>query len=170
VYSVLVDSRMYRELGQNKMILIIKDYLPYDDNKESWGQELNYYVFNIDNQTFLPEKKWSESILECPVDMGIEHLDIQFSDINRDGYVELWLINEAYCKGDVSPNQMNIYTYEHSKLFHSESIQFTGLEDYYDIEELKKEALEGISFDPKLNQNDTYRQYIIELVKKNNGF
>ena len=131
---------------------------------------LNYYILKYSNGTFEKEYNWSKTVNACPVDWDNKNIDFQITDLNNDGKFEIWCVNESYCKGDVSPNTLNIYMYENGNLYLMESVTNNPNIGITDIE-IKEWGEENYSinlFDSKFQTlSDQYRKYAIKIRNEN---
>ena len=113
--TALLDTRLFLENNKMKALLITIDRVPIDEDTRP---QLNIKFFIIDCQNINKPNiiyKWSSLLPECPVDHGNDIIDVQFTDLNNDGNIEVWTVNEKFCKGDVSLNELIIYKYENGK-------------------------------------------------------
>jgi len=62
------------------------------------------------------QKTWSfeDGIKDCPVDIEAKFLAApQFSDLDDDGFFEIWFIIQKSCKGDISPSLIEVVMVNH---------------------------------------------------------
>jgi hypothetical protein len=110
--TTVLDSRLFLENNKMKALLITIDRVPIIEDA---GPQLNINFFIIDCQNINTPKviyKWSSLLPECPVDHDNDVIDVQFSDLNNDGNVEVWIVNEKYCMGGVDLTELLIFKYE----------------------------------------------------------
>ncbi|MCF8407661.1 MAG: hypothetical protein K9G36_01700 [Crocinitomicaceae bacterium] len=110
--TTLLDTRLFLENNEMKALLITIDRVPINEDTRP---QLNINFFIIDCQNINKPSviyKWSSLLPECPVDHDNDIIDIQFSDLNNDGNVEVWIVNEKYCMGGVDLTELLIFKYE----------------------------------------------------------
>jgi hypothetical protein len=58
-------------------------------------------------------------IKDCPVDLKASFIKntFAFTDLNKDGHAEVWLMYKTVCHGDVSPSEMKIIMYENGRKY-----------------------------------------------------
>ena len=113
--TTVLDTRLFLENNKMKALLITIDRVPINEDTRP---QLNINFFIIDCQNINTPNviyKWSSLLPECPVDHDNDVIDVQFSDLNNDGNVEVWIVNEKYCTGGVSLNELLVYKYEDRK-------------------------------------------------------
>jgi hypothetical protein len=113
--TTVLDTRLFLENNKMKALLITIDRVPINEDTRP---QLNINFFIIDCQNINKPNvvyKWSSLLPECPVDHDNDVIDVQFSDLNNDGNVEVWIVNEKYCTGGVSINELLVYKYEDRK-------------------------------------------------------
>jgi hypothetical protein len=131
--TTVLNSKLFLENNKINALLITLDRIHI--NQELKPQlNLNFYIFDcqdIQNPKLIYQ--WSSLLEECIVDHSNEVIDIQFTDLDNNGNVEIWIVNEKYCKGGVDMTDLLIYKYEDKNHCTLESM--THL--YYFIDEEK---------------------------------
>lgn len=134
---------------------------------------LNYYVLKYNDGQFEKEYSWCAKVDVCPVDEDNNNINFQITDLNKDGKFEIWCVNENYCKGDVSPNNIIVYMYEKSSLYSMKSVTNIPNMEITDAE-IKEWIKDGYSsysinlFDSNfLSISDQFRQYAIKIRNEN---
>ena len=118
-YSQLHECSVWSKGSDVYSLVIVKEY----ENRRGDASDellpeisLNYYILKYTNDKILIEFKWSEIVTSCPVDSDNNNIDFQLTDLNSDGNVEVWCVNENYCKGGMDPNNLNVYLYENQQI------------------------------------------------------
>lgn len=151
------------------------------ENQISFGYKkyLKYFVGTFQDDRFILEKQWEQTVGPSMFDDHIEHVDVQITDLDDNGFYELWFVNNSY-EGisDVSPTDLTIYTLTQGALIKSEASTCDGIQarEYF-----KKNA--GISSDESgvsdfiennlknlknpFDKNSLFFEYFKILVEKN---
>jgi len=119
-YSVLKSAILYRENNHiNALVVTLdKEHFALDEvQEESLNRlTLHFHILDCSNPFNINEKyHWKSIVDSCYVDHDNQMIDVQFTDLNADGNVEVWCVNELYCKGGVDPNNLLIFKYENFK-------------------------------------------------------
>lgn len=109
-------------------------------------------------------KTWSfkDEVKDCPVDIEIKFLAApQFSDLDNDGFFEVWFITQKSCKDDLSLSNNQIMMFDHNDTKYIMNAQqklvfpdITTDNGFYDLN-----AFDSL---PK-----TYQNYALEYLFKN---
>lgn len=134
---------------------------------------LNYYILKSTNGEFVKEFSWTEKVDICPVDVDNNNIDFQITDLNKDGKLEIWCVNENYCLGGVDPKNLNVYMCEKGLLYKMKSVTNIPKMEITDIE-IKEWINDGDTnycinkFDENFKTiSDEFRQYAIKMRTKN---
>jgi hypothetical protein len=112
--SNLLISKLYFEDKKLNALLISKDRVYIAEENEKYPQEiLNFFIVDCQNPNSMKViHKWSSETSVCPVDLDNDILDVQFTDLDNDGNVEVWIVNEKYCRGGVDLTDLLVFKYE----------------------------------------------------------
>jgi hypothetical protein len=164
--SEMSECQMWWQGNVPYALVITKDVkqLKAEFDDEMYPEiSLNYYILKYSNGKFEKEYNWREKVNVCPVDSDNKNIDFRITDLNRDGQYEIWTVNENYCKGDVSPNNLNIYMYEKSKLYSMKSVTNIPSMEITDTE--IKEWMKGGDTNFSINQFDVQFESISQQYK-----
>lgn len=77
-------------------------------------KEIFAYHFIIKNNKATPTWRVYDYISDCDVDTEANFIPETFrvSDLDKDGYAEVWMLYKTACRGDVSPADMKVIMYE----------------------------------------------------------
>jgi len=126
------------------------------------GSDAELYAYHYDSSN---KRTWQiyDYIRDCPVDMEVNFVKNSFAvtDLDNDGFAEIWLMYKTVCRGDVSPAGMKIIMVENNtkhamrgrNKVHQGGGQYEGGEYNYD------EAFK--------NAPAVFKTYAQELWKKN---
>jgi len=113
--TTVLDTRLFLENNKMKALLITLDRIPINNDTRP---QLNINFFIIDCQNINKPSilyNWSSLLPECIVDYDSDIIDVQFTDLNNDGNVEVWAVNEKFCMGGVDLTELLIFKYENGK-------------------------------------------------------
>ncbi len=112
--SNLLISKLYFEDNKLNALLISKDRNYVTEGNEKNPQEiLNFFIVDCQSPNSMKViHKWSSETSVCPVDLDNDILDVQFTDLDNDGNVEVWIVNEKYCIGGVDFTDLLVFKYE----------------------------------------------------------
>jgi len=120
-----------------------------------------YHYIKKDNKFQLIWKIYDKS-LKCPMDAVAYFIknSIEITDINKNGIPEIWTMYSVSCKGDISPNNLNLIMYEGDKKY---KIQGTSLVDY-----IKGEKYGGeIIYTDEFNNDKKILNFALKKWNKN---
>ena len=110
--TTVLDTRLFLENNKMKALLITIDRVPINEDTRP---QLNINFFIIDCQNINKPNivyKWSSLLPECFADHDNDIIDIQFTDLNNDGNVEVWTVNERFCLSGVDLTELLVFKYE----------------------------------------------------------
>jgi hypothetical protein len=85
-------------------------------NNPTNGQDAELYAYrfvNVNGQ-FLQVWRVTDFVRDCPLDVTAEFLSAatEITDLDNDGFAEVWMMYKTACRGDVSPAVLKIIMYE----------------------------------------------------------
>lgn len=113
------------------------------------------------------KKTWSfeDGIKDCPVDVEAKFLTApRFTDLDKDGIYEVWLMVQKACKGDVSPSEVQVIMVDkENKTYCLEAEQLLVFQD---------KSRDGGAYDLKDFRQlpRAYQDYAVEYLLKNYRF
>jgi hypothetical protein len=175
-YSQLHECRLWSKGNDVYSLVIIKEFsrITEDVSNEFLPEiSLCYYILKYTNNKILIDFSWSEIVTSCPVDSDNNNIDFQLTDLNADGNLEVWCVNENYCKGGMDPNNLNVYLYENQKIHLMKSVTNMPSMEITD-KEIREWISDGVSM-YSINQFDSnfqklpiqYRDFAEQLRKRN---
>jgi hypothetical protein len=95
----------------------IRSKNPPDDGYNDAALYAYHYIVAGDSLKF----NWRvyDFVNNCPLDLILNFIPNTFTvtDLDNNGFAEVWIMYKSACKGDVSPNSIKIIMYENSKKF-----------------------------------------------------
>jgi len=84
------------------------------DFDASQDAELYAYRFVNVNGRFSPVWQVTDFVRNCPLDLTAEFLTAatEVTDLDNDGFAEVWVMYKTACRGDVSPATLKLIMYE----------------------------------------------------------
>ena len=175
--SELSECEIWWQDNDAYALVVVREirYIKEADWNDEIGTEisLNYYVLKYNNGKFEKEYNWCEKVDACHFDSENNNINFQITDLNKDGKLEVWCVNENYCKSDVSPNELVVYMYENGNIYVMKSVTNIPKMEITDaeIKEWIKDGNTAYSinqFDSKfLSISDQFRQYAIKIRNEN---
>jgi hypothetical protein len=95
----------------------IRSKNPPDDGYNDAALYAYHYIISGDSLKFT--WKVYDYVQDCPLDLILNFIPNTFAvtDLDKNGFAEVWIMYKSACKGDVSPNSIKIIMYENSKKF-----------------------------------------------------
>jgi hypothetical protein len=175
--SELTECQIWWQDDDAYALVVVREirYIKEADWNDEIGTEisLNYYVLKYNNGKFEKEYNWCEKVDACHFDSENNNINFQITDLNKDGKLEVWCVNENYCKSDVSPNELVVYMYENGNIYVMKSVTNIPKMEITDaeIKEWIKDGNTAYSinqFDSKFESiSDQYKQYAIIIRNEN---
>jgi hypothetical protein len=77
------------------------------------------YHYIISGDSLKSSWRVYDFVKDCPLDLILNFIPNTFSltDLDNNGFAEVWIMYKSACKGDVSPNSQKIIMYENNKKF-----------------------------------------------------
>ena len=115
--NIIHAVRWTDSTGDN--IVVLTTNKTASKNHDGTDGALYAYHFLASGNNIKQTWKVYDHINECIVDMFLDFVDKSFAvtDLNNDGYAEVWIMYKVSCQGDVSPVPMKIIMYENNKKF-----------------------------------------------------
>jgi len=121
--KIKIAVRWLDSLGDNIAILsetgIYKSKKFKHETDDGRDAELFAYHFIVKNDSAFQTWKIHDFISDCPVDIEARFIknSFQVTDLNHDGFGEIWIMYKTVCHGDVSPCDMKIIMYQGQQKF-----------------------------------------------------
>src|SRR6478609_8921190 len=106
------DAMSWKDSTGSCMLVLTETGEHVSHSGESFGKdaELHAYCYVKRGSTYVPVWTMHDFIKECQTDISAEYISnaASFTDLDRDGVAEVWLIYRTACRGDVSPATQKI--------------------------------------------------------------
>jgi hypothetical protein len=124
--------------------------------------EIFCYHYKIEDNKYKLVWKIYDKSLKCPMDAIAFFINksIEITDLNKNGIPEISTMYSVSCKGDVSPNELNLIMYEGDQKY---KIQGTSLIDYIENEKYGGEIHQSDNF----NNDKVLLNYALKKWRKN---
>jgi hypothetical protein len=107
--------------GDNIVLLTVtnKTETPNAYDKDTKDAALYAYHFIIKKDSIIKSWRVYDFVKSCFADIFLNFVENSFAitDLNKDGYAEVWMMYQNSCRSDVSPISMKIIMYENNKKF-----------------------------------------------------
>jgi hypothetical protein len=83
-------------------------------SEDSRDAEIYAYLYIVGEDKTVLSWRVYDFVKDCPLDIQANFLKntFQVTDLNKDGFAEVWLMYKMVCRGDVGPCDMKIIMYE----------------------------------------------------------
>ena len=113
----IIQAVRWADNSGDNIVILSKEIKPEDTD----GSDGNLYAYHFIVSGDSIKQTWRiyDHLKDCPVDMFLFFLDKSFAitDLNNDGFAEIWVMYKVSCQGDVSPVPMKIIMYQNGKKY-----------------------------------------------------
>ncbi|WP_146185881.1 M949_RS01915 family surface polysaccharide biosynthesis protein [Flavobacterium album] len=172
-YEGKVKSALQWKDANGDNILITTETGIYTSKKfkhEDDGRDAELFAYHYIMKGGKPLQTWKvyDYISDCPLDIEANFVSDppNITDLDNDGFAEVWMVYKTACRGDVSPADMKLIMYENGKKH-----AMRGTEKMLQgVDEKGNKSYDGgtYKFDPAFtNAPESFRVFAKKLWKEN---
>lgn len=157
-----IDTVSYTDKSGNHILLLSSsgEISGSEDGTHSSFIHMTHQLARNDNNQTLWEIK--DGVEDCPVDVEAKFLaKPRFTDFNNDGVMEVWIIYQMACKGDISPSTVIVKMMDERGI--PSTLESTQLIEYPDGTTEGGDSSFDINF---MQKSDIYRAYALAFIKE----